>query len=81
MNINEEGLLKELEKIRKERDEALELTESRNLFISSISHEIRSPINAILGMINIFLEGERKCYYFHSECDKFHYIGACNRNA
>ena len=56
MDTELENLLKELEKVKKERDAALELAENRNLFISSISHEIRSPVNAILGMINIYLE-------------------------
>ena len=38
MDTELENLLKELEKVKKERDAALELAENRNLFISSISH-------------------------------------------
>jgi len=38
------------------REEALQLSHAKETFISVISHEIRTPINAVIGMSRILLE-------------------------
>ena len=52
----EENLLKEIEKLKLEKEEALKLAENQKFFLASITHEIRTPLSAIIGMTNILLE-------------------------
>ena len=47
-----------LEDMKKAADSAIRAEQAKSLFFSSISHEIRSPINAILGMNEMIL---REC--------------------
>ena len=54
--MNEENLLKEIEKLKLEKEEALKLAENQKFFLASITHEIRTPLSAIIGMTNILLE-------------------------
>ncbi len=44
------------EKLRKARDLARQSTRMKEQFIASISHEMRTPMNAILGMSNLLLQ-------------------------
>ena len=44
---------KQTEKLRKDRDLAEKSAQMREQFIASVSHEMRTPMNAILGMSNI----------------------------
>lgn len=53
------------EEMRKARDLARKSTEIREQFIASISHEMRTPMNAIMGLSNVILtsdgvKGEQK---------------------
>ncbi|PCI40467.1 MAG: hypothetical protein COB53_00990 [Elusimicrobia bacterium] len=41
--------------LRKARDVALEATQSKSEFLSSISHEMRTPLNVVLGRIELVL--------------------------
>ena len=45
------------EEMRKSRDLARKSTEIREQFIASISHEMRTPMNAIMGLSNVLLTG------------------------
>lgn len=42
--------LRDMLKIQKERNAAIEANETKSQFLANMSHEIRTPINAILGM-------------------------------
>lgn len=44
------------EELLKTREKALQLSRAKETFISVISHEIRTPINAVIGMSRILLE-------------------------
>ncbi len=46
------------EEMRKARDLARKSTEIREQFIASISHEMRTPMNAIMGLSNVILTGD-----------------------
>ena len=46
------------EEMRKARDLARKSTEIREQFIASISHEMRTPMNAIMGLSNVILSGD-----------------------
>lgn len=48
--------LRQAEKLRKARDLARQSAQMKEQFVASISHEMRTPMNAILGMSNILLQ-------------------------
>ncbi len=48
--------LRQAEKMRKARDLARQSAQMKEQFLASISHEMRTPMNAILGMSNILLQ-------------------------
>ncbi len=48
--------LKQAEKMRKARDLARQSAHMKEQFLASISHEMRTPMNAIFGMSNILLQ-------------------------
>lgn len=50
---------KHAEELRKARDVARQSAQMKEQFIASISHEMRTPMNAILGMSNLLLKTER----------------------
>lgn len=47
---------KQAQELKKERDVAEQAAKVREQFIASISHEMRTPMNAILGMSNLLIE-------------------------
>lgn len=47
---------KQAEKLRKARDIARQSAKMKEQFIASISHEMRTPMNAILGMSNLLVQ-------------------------
>lgn len=49
---------KQAEKLRKARDLAEQSAKMKEQFIASVSHEMRTPMNAILGMSNILYQME-----------------------
>lgn len=49
---------KQAEKLRKDRDFAERSAKMKEQFIASVSHEMRTPMNAILGMSNILYQME-----------------------
>ena len=62
-------LKQELEKKVEERTKELQISiETKNRFFSIISHDLRSPLNAILGLSSLILEGK-------DDYDKEHIIG------
>lgn len=48
--------LRQAEKMRKARDMARQGAQMKEQFLASISHEMRTPMNAILGMSNILMQ-------------------------
>ncbi|MEZ4958767.1 MAG: response regulator [Saprospiraceae bacterium] len=50
--------LRQAEKMRKARDLARQSANMKEQFLASISHEMRTPMNAIFGMSNILLQTE-----------------------
>jgi PAS domain S-box-containing protein len=48
--------LRQADKMRKARDLARQSAQMKEQFLASISHEMRTPMNAILGMSNILLQ-------------------------
>lgn len=62
-NINEEkAVTEEMESIynreKEARDEAELANNTKDFFIAVVSHELRSPLNSILGWTNILLKGD-----------------------
>ena len=55
--IAENELKIEKEKSEKLAKEAIKLTDAKSKFIASISHEIRTPINGILGFLTLIEDG------------------------
>jgi len=51
---------KQADKLRKARDLARQSAEMKEQFIASVSHEMRTPMNAILGMSNILVQMDLK---------------------
>jgi len=49
---------KQAEELRKARDVARQSSKMKEQFIASISHEMRTPMNAILGMSNLLVKTE-----------------------
>ena len=64
-----EGLEKQNKQLRQEFNKALELSKSRMTFLASLSHELRTPINSLIGFVDVLIdakfelsEEERKKY-------------------
>lgn len=55
-----EGLEKQNKQLRYEFNKALELSKSRMTFLASLSHELRTPINSLIGFIDILLDSKIK---------------------
>lgn len=53
-----QGLEKQNKQLRLEINKALELSKSRMTFLASLSHELRTPINSIIGFIDILLDSK-----------------------
>lgn len=53
-----QGLEKQNKQLRQEINKALELSKSRMTFLASLSHELRTPINSIIGFIDILLDSK-----------------------
>ena len=53
------GILKDMMKLSREKEEAVYATQAKAQFLASMSHEIRTPINAVLGMNEMILREEK----------------------
>lgn len=54
--MNNEDLSKEIEQLKKEKEFLSEQSKRKTYIFSAISHEIKNPITAIIGMTNLLLE-------------------------
>jgi signal transduction histidine kinase/CheY-like chemotaxis protein len=50
--------LREVKKLKDEKENAEQLSRQKNAFLANISHEIRTPMNVILGITEIQLQNE-----------------------
>lgn len=55
-----EGLEKQNKQLRHEFNKALELSRSRMTFLAGLSHELRTPINSLIGFVDILLDSKIK---------------------
>lgn len=53
-----EGLEKQNKQLRQEFNKALELSKSRMTFLASLSHELRTPINSLIGFVDLLLDSK-----------------------
>ena len=44
--------------LEKARDDALEALRAKSLFLANLSHEVRTPLNGVLGMTELVLQGQ-----------------------
>ena len=65
---------KQAEALRKARDLARTSAKMKEKFIASISHEMRTPMNAILGMSNLVIQTEL-------DPEQFNYINSINQSS
>jgi signal transduction histidine kinase len=73
---------KEREKAQRSADEAIAASKAKSSFLSSMSHEMRTPMNAIIGMTqigmsNLTLAGKDKAFARIDEASK-HLLGVIN---
>ncbi|MEM1318711.1 MAG: response regulator [Bacteroidota bacterium] len=65
---------KQAERLRKARDLARQSAMMKEQFIASISHEMRTPMNAVLGMSNLLLKTDLNQ-------EQFNYIGSIKQSS
>ena len=58
-------------KVQKRTSQLKKIQEERSLFFSKLSHELKTPLNVILGFSNFIMDGMRESY---SERDKKKYL-------
>jgi len=78
-NLQEQiqGLEKQNKQLRQEISKALELSKSRMKFLASLSHELRTPINSIIGFIDLLLDPKLNL----SEEEKVKYLNYISINS
>lgn len=72
-----QGLEKQNKQLRLEINKALELSKSRMTFLASLSHELRTPINSIIGFIDILLDSKLQL----TEEEKLRYLNYISVNS
>lgn len=72
-----ESIDKQNKMFRSEINKALEVSKSRMSFLASLSHELRTPINSIIGFVEILLEQKLKL----SEEERMKYLNYININS
>ena len=65
---------KQAEELRKARDVARQSAQMKEQFIASISHEMRTPMNAVLGMSNLLIKT-------HLDKEQFDYISSIKQSS
>jgi len=53
-----EDLRLEIKRLEEERNAAIRLAEARSELVAQVSHDMRTPLNGILGMTQLMLEGD-----------------------
>ena len=53
-----ESLKAELRRLETDLDEAIKSSEYKSVFLANMSYEIRTPLNSVLGMINMLKQSE-----------------------